>query len=182
VGEWMEQIPVKLPKETVARLDLLRGSYPFWVGRSTFIRALIEKQLHSSERITAAEIDRFVGLDAQYHVDKILTESGRKVLRQPFTAPFDLLVDGWRIDVKCASLGKRNGKRAWRIRTDRRNCDYYIVRLEDYFGPERALHLLMDCPKVKQICFYGDTICNKYSAEMNAFDAFRRGAHGRRTA
>jgi len=45
VGEWMVQVPVKLDPETVARLDLLRGSYPFKPGRSTVIRELVEEGL-----------------------------------------------------------------------------------------------------------------------------------------
>lgn len=45
MGEWMVQVPVKLDPETVARLDLLRGSYPFKPGRSTVIRELVEEGL-----------------------------------------------------------------------------------------------------------------------------------------
>lgn len=45
MGEWKIQIPTKLPKETVERIDELVARDPLCPGRSTIIRHIVEKFL-----------------------------------------------------------------------------------------------------------------------------------------
>jgi len=94
-----------------------------------------------------------MGSIAEYKVGSLLSSYGRKVERQTWASPFDLLVDGYRVEVKCAKPQVRRGSGIpqWQFNIHRHgilseHADFYILRLEKVPFTKAAIHMLLRAP------------------------------------
>ncbi len=84
-------------------------------------------------------------------------ETGRKYARQGYYAPFDYLVDGWRVELKVAALGYQQRRPIWKFNIHRHNVlnermvDFYILRLQNVPFTKHALHLLIKAPIKRKV-------------------------------
>ena len=94
-----------------------------------------------------------LGLSAEDHVLNLLRYHGRKVSKQKYLERFDLLVDGYRCEVKCAKPHK-DGEYGidWLFNIHRHGLikedavDFYILRLEDVPYSKAAIHMVFKAP------------------------------------
>jgi len=93
----------------------------------------------------------FNGIRGEGRVLKLLKTYGRSCVKQPRQAAFDILVDGWRLDVKTAARSLRQDQDRWIFNLHHSGrqiteCDFFVLRLEDFPGPDSPIHLLLDAP------------------------------------
>lgn len=122
------------------------------------------------------------GIGCQKQVANILTRRGLHVQEQPYNAPFDLLVGGWRIEVKAARLRKvKNGQFLWTFNIHRHgdldeNCDAYIFRLEGVPHQSNAIYMFFRAPlRVKVFSISMRSLLNSERTGIMDFHRFVRG-------
>jgi hypothetical protein len=119
-----------------------------------------------------------IGLRGERLVYQLLAHVyGRKVKRMPYMSPFDLLVDGARVEVKTATLKRQQ----WLFNLHRHgklseSTDWYILRLEGVPLSKAAIHLLLRAPAGKTtIAVTLRSLLNGQSAWADDFKRFARG-------
>lgn len=100
------------------------------------------------------------GRAAEVDLTLSLNKWKRKSRRMPQGYPFDLLVDGWRIEVKSATPTQSHGRIFWRFNLHhagvlRENCDFYIVRALGVVGRERGIWFLFKAPLGRKALYIG---------------------------
>jgi hypothetical protein len=91
------------------------------------------------------------GIQGEERVLKLLKTYGRSCDRQFHQDPFDILVDGWRVDVKTAVPVEYHGGYRWLFNLHHggrpiTGCDFFVLRLEDVPFSVRPVHLLLGAP------------------------------------
>lgn len=95
-----------------------------------------------------------IGLRAEERVAHLLRSNyKRNVIRCAYGSHYDLIVDGLRVEIKCAAPHK-NGPHAleWKFNIHRhgllneQETDLYILRLEDLPFSRHAIHMLFKAP------------------------------------
>ena len=95
--------------------------------------------------LTAQEL----GTSAEKKIVDALRKRGFKSIRAPYRSPFDLVVDGARVEVKCA---RSTSKGRWVVNfhrhgiLDESKVDAYIVRLMDVPSSLFPIHLVFKAP------------------------------------
>lgn len=139
-----------------------------------------EHNVTRDESITRQELGR----DAEYNVYALLLANKRSCEMQRHSAPFDLLVDGWAVEVKVAQFQLRKGKPTWQFNIHRHGrvqerCDFYILRLEGVPYSKAAVHLLLRAPLCRPtISVTFRSLISKYSVANVDFRSFLRGDFG----
>lgn len=92
-----------------------------------------------------------LGSDAETSVAQLLRAHGRTVISQGYYDPFDLLVDGRRIEVKSATPRTDGGNLFWLFNLHRHGViaedyDAYVFRLEAVPYSKYAVHLFAPAP------------------------------------
>src|ERR1700690_3352708 len=112
-------------------------------------------------------MDQRQALQAELKVAKLLNQYGRSARVTQYSSPFDLLVDGWRIELKSSEPRGQNVE--WNFNIHRHgilnevNVDFYILRLEKVPGSKAAVHLLFKSPvKTPTIRISFRSVINKY--------------------
>lgn len=129
------------------------------------------------------------GIEAETLVLEMLRKAGRTVEKQLHGCAFDLLVDGWRVDVKTAIPSVATGRQRWN--GDRwlfnlhhntvpiTECDFFLLRMLS--APKQndgVLHLLLRAPFHSiSYAVYGARP-SSYMAGAELFDIFLRGKYG----
>lgn len=129
-----------------------------------------------------------LGRNAEIRVAQYLRECGRSVQGMPLRHPFDLLVDGWRVDVKCADMVMRRGHPTWVFgvlqqgyRDKPEDTDFYILRAVNVPHAERPVHLLFKAPLAvntmqlsvaSMLCIHGQGLAD--------FVSFASGKYGKK--
>lgn len=116
---------------------------------------------------------------------KLLTEHGRTVVKQHVQAPFDLLVDGWRVDVKCSEPHARsnssNPTKRWQIKCHKDangNRDFYLLSFQK-FSNGKPMNFLLRAPLgIKGVVFTKATLMSRFPNAHEDFLAFARGEFG----
>lgn len=112
---------------------------------------------------------------------------GRAAEKTPYQSPFDLLVDGWRVDVKAARPVNHFDGLKWQFRLHvhgRKSdqIDLYVLRLEDV-PQAKPVCLLLRAP-VKawayQVTFASLLKKRELRKAMDDYDLFLSGAFGQR--
>lgn len=122
-----------------------------------------------------------LGKVAERNVAKILSFYGRTVAVQRHKSPFDLLVDGLRVEVKCSEMQMRDELPVWHFNIHRHGVvseatDFYIFRLEHVPFSKKPIHLLYRAPlNTHMACVSFRTLLNKDSAAASDFYRFARG-------
>ena len=90
-----------------------------------------------------------IGSLAEKHVGLLLRGRGFKTVRAPYLSPFDLVVDGARIEVKCANPSSQN---SWKVNIHRHGVlkeervDGYVIRLYKVPLTKKPLNLVFRAP------------------------------------
>lgn len=124
-----------------------------------------------------------IGRKAETRVRYLLERYGRKVSERTYNAPFDLLVDGKRVEVKAAEPrpDQQHGLK-WCFNIHRHGIvseltDYYILRLQSVPFTKASIHLLLKAPlNVSTIAISVRALLNQqYAKEVADFYEFARG-------
>jgi hypothetical protein len=124
------------------------------------------------------------GTHAQGCVASLLRSKGFDVELRDYASPFDLLVNGRRVEVKAArptSWSTKNGRHSytlWRLNLHRHGrlteneVDFYVFRLEDVPEFRNAVHLVVPSPaKSKTVSLtLRSLIGGKWAKHINRFD------------
>jgi hypothetical protein len=111
---------------------------------------------------------------------------GRRVVTMDQKGPFDLLVDGWRVELKAANRTEQAGQPRWMFNIHRHGVleettDFYVLRLEDVPYSKYAIHLLYRAPiGVTVINVSMRNLLNGTSMRAEEFYRFARGEFGKR--
>ncbi len=126
-----------------------------------------------------------MGRYAEISVATMLKNSGRQVQRPiSLTAPFDMLVDGWRIDVKSALMNNHHGYPLWEfsIMDGKRKveqCDFYILRIHDLPFYALPVHLLYKAPvRARKISVTIRSLIDGGAVRAMDFKNFMQGNYG----
>jgi hypothetical protein len=130
------------------------------------------------------------GQVSEVRVAKLLRDAGRTVKQMPYGAPFDLLVDGWKVDVKASQMtiggakSGRSGMPLWafvinRFKRDDEPCDFYILRLEDVpYRSRKPLHLLLPAPlRTARLVIGFSALLSRYAYASVEFRDFAKGKY-----
>ena len=124
---------------------------------------------------------------AELHIYGILYRHGREVSRCGYKAPYDMLVDGWRVDVKSAVPRFRGKMPYWKffLKPDKRqeDCDFYVMRLVDIPFCDQAIHMLFPAPlgtTTFTVSFH--SLLERHSSHVQLFRAFCNGKYGKKEA
>lgn len=85
-------------------------------------------------------------------VADVLRRQGKTVVRSSYNAPFDLLVDGIRVDVKRSNCKNANQRRFWKFilakngKLREEGTDYYVFCLSDVPGEEGDVYMMFKSP------------------------------------
>lgn len=153
--------------------------------------ASIHNIVNTSEAHHSARIHR--GLRAEHAVVHLLRSAGRACTKQVHQCPFDILADGWRIDVKTAIPREASGQQ--RFHGDRwlfnlhhsgrpiTGCDFFVLRMENVPAPEPpVLHLLLRAPYHAISFAVHSFTFNKTLPLITEFNRFLRGEYGTKHA
>lgn len=129
-----------------------------------------------------------LGIEAENKVRSTLCAYGRKVESAGPRDSYDLLVDGLRVEVKCAAR-QHDGKYSitWKFNLHRHGVlseqtDLYILRLEEVPYSKAAIHMLFKAPMgVTTISVSMRALLNQdWAAAVSDFYAFAKGEYGRK--
>lgn len=92
-----------------------------------------------------------LGRTAETAIAQNLRDYGRVVQVRKHKSPYDLLVDGMRIEIKCSDVRVIRDVPTWWFNIHRHGvlneqCDFYIFRLENVPFSKYAIHLLYKAP------------------------------------
>lgn len=118
------------------------------------------------------------GLEAEDVEIEFLKSKGFQVKRQTTRAPFDLLVNGWRIDVKSGKPSVYGNSKTkvyvgWIFRLAKvpATCDFYLLVCQDKSGSIERRYLIP--AGAARITMLTITPCGKYEGFRDAFDQLR---------
>lgn len=139
-------------------------------------------QRRSEKRGGALDPRHILGITGQRLVGKLLRDFGRNVEDQGPRAPFDLLVDGYRIEVKTGRI-KPGGFWFLNVQSngilDERS-DFYVFRLE---GSGEPIHLLLKSPLgVRGVKVSERSLSTRFSSAILDFQAFAKGEYRQKAA
>lgn len=129
------------------------------------------------------------GIEAEGSVVRLLSRAGRHCIKQTHQHPYDILCDGWRLDVKTSHPSQATGQQRWQGDRWMFNlhhsgepitaCDFFVLRLCGIpDSPDGVLHLLLRGP-FHAITFAVTTLTfSKTIPLVEAFNAFLRGEYG----
>ena len=126
------------------------------------------------------------GRKRQAAIYKALKAAGREVKQQKHShCPFDLLVDGKRIEVKASIrlAGKNHCTGTWLFNLHRHNkldesgVDYYILALSELPGMKQSMYLLVPAPIGKKLIVISifSLIRGEWAKAAQDFQSFKRG-------
>ena len=127
------------------------------------------------------------GIDREKVVFDLLTLHGRNCVKQIHQEHFDILADGWRLDVKTSAPTNDSlyGIR-WLFNFHHQGtpvvgADFFVCRLESLTEGDPATHLLLPCPfQAKTIRISEGTLRTKYAPYARDFSRFLYGDFGLR--
>lgn len=127
-----------------------------------------------------------LGVLAESRVRAILNAAGRKAELGEYSRAFDLSVDGWRVEVKCAEAQLHNGQPTWRFNIHRHGklkeeyVDYYILRLESIPFVTNAVHYLLKAPLASPTISisFRSIVAGDFAQAALDFERFRTGGFG----
>jgi hypothetical protein len=128
-----------------------------------------------------------LGRTAEKNVAKILRFYGRTVCVQRHKSPFDLLVDGFRAEVKCAEMRMVEDAPSWTFNIHRHGVvseqtDFYIFRLEHVPFSKYPIHLLYRAPLNTHVaCVSFRSLLSRDAIAVVDFYRFARGELSRTT-
>jgi|ERR1700677_587994 len=128
-----------------------------------------------------------LGKIAENNVAKILRFYGRAVAVQRHQSPYDLLVEGERVEVKCADMRMENGMPFWTFNIHRHGVmseetDFYIFRLEHVPFSKYPIHLLFRAPLNTHVaCVSFRSLLSRDAIAVVDFYRFARGELSRTT-
>ena len=163
-------------------------TYSYLLARAKANPSVPLEELASRVRHRGPGANKF-GRESEVAVAKLLSDTyGRSVSRtEKYHWPFDLLVDGWRIDVKAAKPRKTiYGTLSWTFNLKRRGvlnerADAYIFRMENIPGTRGAIHLFSVAPFRKANFIVSvRSLLGRYSWMGSDFYGFARGEMGAR--
>lgn len=120
------------------------------------------------------------GRKAETKVATLLGKMGCSVKACSYDHPFDLMVNGRRVEVKAAMPSLREGKyqyTVWHFNLHRHGVlseslvDFYVLRLDGVPDFKAAIHLVIPAPvKRKTISITLRSLIMKYAQHVNRFD------------
>ena len=130
-----------------------------------------------------------MGRKGELNVAALLNGAGRKIATPKGPqSRYDLLVDGWRVEIKTANPAVKQGAPEdsfrWAFNLQRHGVlseqtDFYILRMEDIPFSTRAIHLLMKAPVGKmQIAVTVRSMMLNDHEMAKLFDRFKTGEFG----
>lgn len=131
-----------------------------------------------------------IGLRAEQRVAWLLKYFyKRDVVRCAYGSPYDLMVDGLRVEVKCAAPQKdRADALKWKFNIhrhgvlDEKQTDLYILRIEGLPYSKAAIHMALKAPIGQftlEVPIRG-LFNQNYAAAVADFYALAKGEYGRR--
>lgn len=130
-----------------------------------------------------------IGLIAEERLAQLLRSTyGRTVVQCAYNNSFDLLVDGLRVEIKCAAPRSNSGAQMfWSFNLHRHGVlseqtDVYILRLEQVPFCKYAIHMLFKAPVgVTTMVVSMRALLNQdFAAAVADFYAFAKGTYGRK--
>ena len=119
--------------------------------------------------------DTTLGKEYEYKIKEKLEEIGYQVIKMKQNYPYDLLVDGVKIDVKVSNIGHYNigSFYSFRIGKDYSTCDIYIfVAINDDGGESIYIIPSVELLNNVQVSVGGKT--SKYDKYIDRFDILDR--------
>jgi hypothetical protein len=120
-----------------------------------------------------------LGLREETALNNWLRKQGFRSIKMPFHNPYDLFVDGARIEVKCCEMNSRS---TWGVNFHRRGIldesrvDAYVIKLYGVPGhSHNGLHLVLRAPVgVMRIDFSFYTLLTKHHSAINNWELLRQ--------
>ena len=161
------------------------------VGSSEELPLILTSDALHNKVITFQEKSTFIrrGIQAETKVLRILQDGGRRAVKQSHQCSFDILADGWKLDVKTA-MPTWSTKGLWRGRRWMFNfhhqgrpitaCDFFVLRLEAVtkHHPSEIVHMLLRAPFPKIVFAIMDSTFHRYLWLAGEFDRFVSGGFG----
>lgn len=126
------------------------------------------------------------GLQWEENLAHFLRRHGRTCLKQKQKSPYDLLVDGWRVEVKASEFHPRAHDPRWIFNVQRHgkvdeHCDFYVLCLTGIpYCSRKSVYLLLRAPlEVFTFSIYMRTLLTTYASAGLDFLRFARGECGR---
>ncbi|MCI0352845.1 MAG: hypothetical protein L0Z53_25775 [Acidobacteriales bacterium] len=126
------------------------------------------------------------GREGESRIGQVLRYYGRKVFAAGYYDSFDLLVDGFRCEVKTAEFRNKGHTHGWTFNIHRHGklseqTDYYILRLQSVPYSNDAIHLLLKSPIGVSTVWISmrQLLSGLYAVAVRDFDRFARGEFGR---
>jgi hypothetical protein len=124
----------------------------------------------------------------EYKINSNLRYCGRDSRVTSYMCAWDLVVDGWKMEVKSADPTKQQGVGfCWFFNIHRHgilkeSCDFYILRLQGIPGfKSKALHLLVKAPFGKKtLMLTFPSLLRKHHQYLTNFDDFASGKYGKK--
>lgn len=130
-----------------------------------------------------------IGLRAEERVAGLLRQAyGRSVIQCAYNNPYDLVVDGFRVEVKCGAPQK-DGQYSlvWNFNLHRHGVlseqtDLYLMRLEKVPYSGAAIHMLFRAPLgVTMLCVSMRALLNQdFAVAVADFYALAKGTYGQK--
>lgn len=169
------------PPKTSVKRSTWSNEYCDISKRVTYVRE------HNSESENCSYSNRINrGIQAEIEVTRLLESGGRTCVKQVHQEAFDILADGWRLDVKTAVpvTYKKSFRWLFNLHHGGRpitGCDFFVLRLIDLLSQGKISHALLGAPfkaLTVAICTYALRLGHWDDAIAN-FDRFLVGDFGR---
>lgn len=96
------------------------------------------------------------GYQVERKVYSTMRSRGRRVTHMAYLSPYDLVIDGWRVEVKGAQMRMARGAPIWTFNLHRHgklaeNCDFYVFCLLGCPYASYAIYLLYNAPMKRKV-------------------------------